>query len=472
MRGRQRTLATAKPMPDTTFEADTAARLASLEAQVAGLQARVAKLDAAKKSEYDVGATPTTGALQQYSCPMPPLTPHSALDRDAGSSALEECNGGDAALARRPCDQTSQAKAEPDKVRLTPANFHHVAMFYCLRSDCPTWHKSCWMAGSICMVALQTACALALSLEAVNTSCQSTQQCHLAGQFCHPEFGRCLSCGDYVVSFSGTDNSTEYCQTHSNGHQGACQGCRDPDEFGHGWDPTRFRDAKAVIIGSFAWYDHASLILAFFIIALDVSSELRESKLRQITERQHYSALPARWSGWRLGWFVLTALRQFALLPIVIRTAALLVFRGPRALDIFFNTLAVVFMLNVDDAAYHNLLTDSVKEEVEECGHIVIEKSVMRRLDIHRLLSIMLITIGALTAFFLTTRLNVWPYVALLLTGVAGVWVTDSTAERQRLSLLHVCSDVCLPFVVGAGVYFSLASFTQDYPGTAISFWI
>jgi hypothetical protein len=455
----------------STFEAETAARLASVEAQLVELQARVAELDVPKKSELDAGTTPVTGALQQCSMPTSPMDSHGDVDRGTEFSARGEHQAA-TALAMRPCDQTPQAKAELDEVRIIPANFHHVAMYYCLHPDCPIRHKSCWMASSLCMVAVQTACALALSLEAVNTSCQNTKECHLAGQFCHPDFSRCLQCGDYVESYSGTDNSTEYCQTHSGGHQWACQGCRHPEEFGHGWDPTRFRDVKAVIIGNLAWYDHASLLLAFFIIALDVSSELRESKLRQIAERQHYSALRARWSVWRFGWFLLTALRQFALLPIVIRTAALLVFRGARALDIFFNTLAVVFMLNVDDAAYDNLLTDSVKEEVEEFGHVVIKKSVMRRLDVHRLLSIVLVTSGGMASFFFLTRVNCWPYLALLLTGAVGVWVTDSTAEQQQLSLFHVCSDVLLPFVVGAGVYFALASFAQDYPGTATSFWV
>ena len=105
------------------------------------------------------------------------------------------------------------------------------------------------------------------------------------------------------------------------------------------------------------------------ITAASVAAEIRDIKLCQIT-----AATAARTKAtlpWRVALEVLQTFRQAFFLPLLVTLVPhVVVIRGGDSLNICFNTVAVLFLLQVDNQLYEYGLSEEVKAEVEEFGRV------------------------------------------------------------------------------------------------------
>ncbi len=127
-------------------------------------------------------------------------------------------------------------------------------------------------------------------------------------------------------------NHTEY----RNGLGGElCSHCFDPVLQGNHWnlgknDVWAMQDSVARMRPS----DMTALGLVAILIGLACAAEIRDIKLCEIEVRQHASEAT---SGWRSALFVLSSIRQFALMPMLTTCIPYVIFyRGSDSLSLCF----------------------------------------------------------------------------------------------------------------------------------------
>ena len=110
--------------------------------------------------------------------------------------------------------------------------------------------------------------------------------------------------------------------------------------------------------------DYMAVFLVAMLVALCCAGELRDIKLCEIEVRRHGAAAPA-WV--RRAVVVLSAARQFALVPLVITSVPYVLFyRGSDALSLCFNAVAILFVLEIDDVVFAVWIPDATKVRVEK----------------------------------------------------------------------------------------------------------
>ena len=112
--------------------------------------------------------------------------------------------------------------------------------------------------------------------------------------------------------------------------------------------------------------DWITLLLASIVVAFAVFAEIRDCMLcdialRDISKRREVPR------GWRFAIRGMNAARYFVLLPNIICSVMYLVLNdGGRVRDICLNTVAVLFLLEVDNLAFLHGLSERTRMEAEE----------------------------------------------------------------------------------------------------------
>ena len=84
---------------------------------------------------------------------------------------------------------------------------------------------------------------------------------------------------------------------------------------------------------------------------------------------------------WRLGLRLLGVFRKFTFLPGLVSTVPILViYRGGDALSVCLNTVAVLFMCEIDNVAYSVGLSERVKTRIEQFGRVELGADEVARL--------------------------------------------------------------------------------------------
>ena len=164
-------------------------------------------------------------------------------------------------------------------------------------------------------------------------------------------------------------NATAFCVVVP--HHPACSvtgnswegGCWDPSKPTDTWLGDAEEDDVYKAVRRMKQSDILAMIFASGVAALQFASEVKDIKLCEILAR----AVEVRWAYWVL-WLV-AKVRQYAVLPVLaICLPILLLFNGSDTLSICFNTLAVVFVLDVDDMVFSHWLPEGTCEFVERHG--------------------------------------------------------------------------------------------------------
>jgi bifunctional DNA-binding transcriptional regulator/antitoxin component of YhaV-PrlF toxin-antitoxin module len=182
-------------------------------------------------------------------------------------------------------------------------------------------------------------------------------------------------------------------------------------------------------------------------VGLQIAGEIRDITLCQFLVRQKLQReREYRHEQWLRGsLFVLAAARQFGVLPLMAATVPYLVlWRGSAALDICFNVVAVLFMLDLDNELYSFWIPEHTRQKMEaEEGEMMIievnqgEKkllSITKRVH-SALITLSIVTGVAVGGLWTGNRwlVGVWPLVAFWIAAAIEVWVRVSTRSKASV---------------------------------------
>eukprot|EP01051_Picozoa_sp_SAG22_P014419 SAG22_NODE_1748_length_3664_cov_10.806171_4_plen_232_part_00 len=143
--------------------------------------------------------------------------------------------------------------------------------------------------------------------------------------------------------------------------------------------------ANVAAMGSGDW---VTLVLAAFSIGLAIVGELKDIELCSTAVRPSTTLS----SGWRYALTFLSVLRRFTLLPgMCTCVIALVIFEGSDALNICFNTVALMFMLEIDSTMFHYGLDENTRARVESAGKIELDRAEAQALSYTKALHVVLV---------------------------------------------------------------------------------
>ena len=244
-----------------------------------------------------------------------------------------------------------------------PHSFHQTTIYYGLvRPDTPPRRKYGLLAASIGIVFLQCFVASGLSVGVSMSTCRDNQDCG-EGTYC--EIGICDTC-DIEWKHCCHTNNTKMCYWDDKGSQGEksrqamCDNCVTDRGFQSSGDVARDR------VDSMMLQDWLTLFLASIVISFAIFAEIRdltlcEIALRDISQKREVPR------GWRFAIGGLNFARCYIMLPNVILSVMELVLNdGGRVKEVCLNTVAVLFLLEVDDLAFLHGLGERTRMEAEE----------------------------------------------------------------------------------------------------------
>ena len=238
-----------------------------------------------------------------------------------------------------------------------PHSFHQTTIYYGLvRPDTPPRRKYGLLAASIGIVFLQCFVATGLVINIGFSKCIDNQDCN-GGMFCSD--GHCFWCDNNLKGCCET-NSTETNSTESCWSENMCSKCIMERGF------TPYGKATMERVESMVTQDWLALLLASLVVAFAVFAEMRdcmlvEIALRDVSKRREVPR------GWRYAIRGLNFARYFLLLPnIVLSVVQLVLTEGGNVKSVCLNTVAVLFLLEVDNQAYLHGLGERTRMEAEE----------------------------------------------------------------------------------------------------------
>ena len=248
-----------------------------------------------------------------------------------------------------------------------PTSFHQSTIYYGLvRPNTPAWRKKGLLAASIGIVFLQCFVATGLSWGVGMSTCSEQTDCS-RGSFCNE--GVCNGCRGLHKSCC-LPNATDTCaidraegdvrKMNEKDREGMCAACTTSKGFETCYDVMRD------VVHAMFMQDWVALFLASLVIAFAVFAEIRDGMLMEIALREISKRREVP-RGWRFAIHGLSFARYFILFPKILFSVMSLVHEnGGRVRDICLNTVAVLFLLEVDNMAFLHGLGERTRMEAEE----------------------------------------------------------------------------------------------------------
>jgi hypothetical protein len=244
--------------------------------------------------------------------------------------------------------------------------------------------------GSFVQVLLQILTAGQLYVATFLPSCKSNDQCERTGKgaFCSgsycdfcgidwgptppaqedPATGELWNGGSDMYAGYNVSFIAEWCMDpgRTEGNTNWCESCFHLETMHV--DPSLFGDITNKVVQSMRVMDWLTLTLAGAVAAMTTTAELRDITFCKITFSRATIDKSSKWcTAIRLlGW-----LRRWVFLPFLVATVPFVVYcRAADSLSICFNTVAVLFLCEVDNAAYLFLLGERTRMRVEQRARI------------------------------------------------------------------------------------------------------
>lgn len=170
------------------------------------------------------------------------------------------------------------------------------------------------------------------------------------------------------------------------------------------------------------WY---ALTLVACVAGLYSANEIRDIMLCEFLVRQRADDTTAAWT--RRGLFILSLYRRFGLLPQVAKTIVNLIFwNGATAVQVFLNGVAVLFVLEADNAIFSNLVPEATRADGEATGRPIIDEDARQMLTTTKRNHVVALTIAI--------PLSVW----IMLLGSNA----DIAAEHPTKNVFFLCAAI------------------------------
>jgi hypothetical protein len=318
-----------------------------------------------------------------------------------------------------------------------PCNWHQATIFF-LGSDDPAdstmkGKARLMLLAGLVLIAVQVLTACGVLIGVMIPACKISKQCEQAGMFCAPDLQRCSFCGMHgPLVFLNQDNlvdcpwaAEETCSGRAEGRRdkclmpgnttlvrGLCSGSENWKELlaEGGYPNDKQAMAGAAITPAFikSWcescvaavdweadmyttmdmiydnvdamgiFDWTALLFTSYIVGLTVIGELKDMMLCKIAIER----LGDKLGPWRYPIVVGIFLRRTFFLPLMLGTVGVLVvFRGGDSLSVCFNTVAILFMAEADNMAYHFGLAEPQKARMETDGRVALTTEDSQRLQ-------------------------------------------------------------------------------------------
>ena len=253
-----------------------------------------------------------------------------------------------------------------------PGSLHQLTAACCVEPESHDGARALYLLASFSLLYVQTQTLLGFMQGASNLPCTTNDDC-LAGWLCHTSSNSCVLCNDNATNDGLTawwagdaNNATEFCaqpdlaEKYPLGEAG-CEACFDASLGGHDWNLGR--NSQQEIADAFAsmrtqdWF--ASVVISM-VVGLSVAAEVQDIKLCQfmVDQRSKADADADAVPGWATsGLFVLAAARQFGLtFTVLLSVASLVTWRGSDAINVCFNAIAVLFILDLDNLVFQHFV--------------------------------------------------------------------------------------------------------------------
>jgi hypothetical protein len=137
--------------------------------------------------------------------------------------------------------------------------------------------------------------------------------------------------------------------------------------------------------------DWTALVFASYIVGQTIVGELKDMLLCQIAIER----LGDKLGPWRHPIIIGIFMRRTLFLPVMLGTVAMLVvFRGGDSLSVCFNTVAILFMAEADNMAYHFGLAEPQKARMETDGRVALTTEDSQRLQETKMVYLPVIIVG------------------------------------------------------------------------------
>jgi hypothetical protein len=312
-------------------------------------------------------------------------------------------------------------------------NYHQVVVYYAL-SDVEAdanMSRPRLCAVSCMIVFFQMLSLIAIYWSIALRTCASNDMCH-RGSFCDmggppcAETGACTSadasarcrfCGggssyDTPVPFQTNETSG---QTYNNaldvnyaGFNGTAVhelcAARDPTPMVDQWctacvhpltgevDDNNLNSHARGTVSAMNMLDWFTLTLAGAMIGMASNSELKDIRLCTLAIEKAEKELDR---AWKVGFALLFATRRWLFLPgLVYTSAVMVVYQGGDALSICVNTIALLFLLDLDNVVYMFGLDERTRTRVEKAGRVELNEEDARGIDRIKTAHLVIITLG------------------------------------------------------------------------------
>ena len=192
-------------------------------------------------------------------------------------------------------------------------------------------------------------------------------------------------------------------------------------------------------------FDIVALIFAAVFVSFTVIGELKDIRLCAIAIAHADTKLN---QGWRLALGFLVWLRRWVFLPSLVMTMPVLVlYKGGDALSICLNTVALLFLCDIDNIAFDLVLGERVRARVEDAGRVELTDLEATALARTKAVHVVLIVLGVLASVGLGEDGTFLAWIALFLGGVVESFVPGAPAAQARKRAATVLAKWLLGFV-------------------------
>jgi hypothetical protein len=214
-------------------------------------------------------------------------------------------------------------------------------------------------------------------------------------------------------------------------------------------------------VGAMSMTDWCALVVCTYVFTVNMLGEIKDIELCRIAADRGRNELSR---GWQLA---LTSLNLFRahgfVFGLIVCIPAVIMTRGGDALTVAFNTVAIMFLTEVDNLSYQFALSEQVKRRVDEAGRVQLTDADERRLSRTKPCCMVLIFIGILFAVYMRSVFGS----IMVGFGIAGLCKASEVLSMQDSSAIEklVFLARCFFSQVGGMVLFMAVVFSAESGG-------